>query len=413
MADSDFDRPLGLGRVRLSARRGMPYRLIAFSGLGLIAAGLFVFISSTGDPMGGEPYAIAAIHEEMPKPPQADGQAASKTPDPQATGTTLKRVTSAEDFEQQSGVKVMRAGASVPGALIITVPQDLGIHLPPAPDPRLVEKTRFGAIPRIGSDGSRPAEVYARPSVSAANLKTGAPRIALLIGGMGLDALATGNAIESLPGAVTLGFAPYGHDLERETARAREHGHETVLQLPMEPFDFPRINPGPHTLLTSANAAENTDHLHWLLSRFTGYAGVANFLGAKFTSDEQALLPVLREIAGRGLFYVDDGTSAQSLVTALAPELNLATGKTDVAFDGAEKQGTLETALLKLEARARDKGIAVGVASGLPLSDIDRIARFAQSLEAKGINLVPLSAALSKDALGGRDGTRPVVTREP
>ncbi len=54
---------------------------------------------------------------------------------------------------------------------------------------------------------------------------------------------------------------------------------------------------------------------------------------------------------------------------------------------------------------ARDKGTAVGVASGLPLANMDRIAHFAQSLEAKGINLVPLSAAI------GTDGARPVVTR--
>ncbi len=412
MVDSDFDKPLGLDRAPFSRRRNPPYRVIAFTGLGLVAAGLFAFISLTGDPMGGEPYAIAAIHEESPAASPASSQPANQAvtqvpSDPAATGSTLKQVTSAEDIEQQSGVKVMRAGASAPGALIITVPQDLGIRLAPAPDPRLVEKTRFGPIPRIGSDGSRPSEIYARPLVTASSLKTGAPRIALLIGGMGLDATATESAIEALPGAVTLGFAPYGHDLEREAVRAREHGHETVLQLPMEPFDYPQNNPGPHTLLTSASAAENTDHLHWLMSRFTGYAGVANFLGAKFTSDDQALTPVLREIAGRGLYYADDGTSAQNLVPTLAQGLDLSTGKTDVVLDGTARMGALEAALLKLEARARDKGIAVGVASGLPLSNIDRIARFAQSLEAKGIALVPLSAVL------GKDGARPVVTREP
>jgi len=48
------------------------------------------------------------------------------------------------------------------------------------------------------------------------------------------------------------------------------------------------------------------------MSRFSGYAGVANFLGGKFTADERALTPVLREIAARGLFYVDDGTSARA-----------------------------------------------------------------------------------------------------
>ncbi len=294
-----------------------------------------------------------------------------------------------------------------PGALIITVPPDLGIRLTPAPDPRLVEKTRFGLIPRIGGDGARPAEIYARPVVTSPALKAGAPRIALLIGGMGLDAPATEAAIEALPGAVTLGFAPYGRELERQAARARDHGHEIVLQLPMEPFDYPKTNPGPHTLLTSASADDNREDLHWLMSRFTGYAGVANFLGAKLTADAEALTPLLRDIAGRGLYYADDGTSAQSLVPALAPGLDLAATQVDVVFDASPKPGALEAALLKLEAKARDKGIAVGVASGLPSFDLDRIARFAQALEARGITLVPLSAAF------GKDRARPLVKREP
>ncbi len=164
MVDSDFDRPLGLDRTTLSARRALPYRTIAFAGLGLIGLGLFTFISLTGDPMGGEPYAIATIQaEKLPDRP-ADGQAAAsaQTP-PDVTGALSKRVTSAEELEQRSGVKVTRAGAAAPGALIIAVTPDLGIRLTPAPDPRLVEKTRFGLIPRIGSDGARPAEIYARP----------------------------------------------------------------------------------------------------------------------------------------------------------------------------------------------------------------------------------------------------------
>ncbi len=311
------------------------------------------------------------------------------------------------ELEQRSGVKVTRGSAAPPGALIITVPPDLGIHLTPAPDPRLLEKTRFGPIPRIGADGARPADVYARPMMTEPSLKTGAPRIALLIGGMGLDPQATEAAIAALPGAVTLGFAPYGRELERQVANARDHGHEVVLQLPMEPFDYPKTNPGPHTLLASASPEESADDLHWLMSRFTGYAGVANFLGAKFTADSNALTPLLREIAGRGLYYADDATSAQSLVPALAPGLDLSASQADVIFEASPKAGGLEANLLKLEAKARDKGIAVGVASGLPSFELDRIGRFAQSLEGRGIALVPLSAAF------GKTGARPLVKREP
>jgi polysaccharide deacetylase 2 family uncharacterized protein YibQ len=414
MADSDFDKPLGIGRAPRPFRRYVSFRIVVLGGLAAIATGVFAFITLAGDPMGGEPYAVAKIIPEKPaeQPHSNPSTAAAQQLDPTATGSTLKRVTSAEEIEQQSGVKVMRQGSSAPGALIITVPPDLGIHLTPAPDPHLVEKTRFGSIPRIGNDGAKPLDIYARPVVSSPALKAGAPRIALLIGGMGLDATATENALNVLPGAITLGLAPYGRDIDRVAARAREHGHEIVLQLPMEPFDYPKSNPGPHTLLTTETAAENMEDLHWLMSRFSGYAGVANFLGAKFTADDNALKPILREIAARGLYYADDGTSAQSLAATLAPGINLAAAQADISFDASLKPGTLEAALIKLEARARDKGLAVGVASGLPSGDIDRIAHFAQALEAKGINLVPLSAVASKDAIGN-DGAKPVVTREP
>jgi uncharacterized protein len=224
-------------------------------------------------------------------------------------------------------------------------------------------------------------------------LTQGSPRIALLVGGMGLAPRATESAIANLPNAVTLGFAPYGTDLARETARAREAGHEVILQIPMEPFDFPRDNPGPHTLLAGAGKAANIDNLTWLMSRFTGYAGVTNFLGGKFTADAKALTPVLHEIAARGLFYVDDGTSAQSLAVTLAPSQALAAARADIVLDSTAEPEAIEAALARLEAIARDKGVAIGAASALPPS-IAIIGRFARALEGRGIALIPLSAAM-------------------
>ena len=296
----------------------------------------------------------------------------------------------AEAIERQSGVKILRpGGGTTPGALIIDVAKVLNMGRAGTPDPRLIEPTRYGPIPRIGADGARPSEIYARPAVSL----PGMPRIALLVGGLGLAPRATEAAIAGLPGAVTLGFAPYGAGLARQTTRAREAGHELVLELPMEPFDPPRDNPGPHTLAADAGDAGNSDNLTWLMSRFTGYAGVANFLGGKFTADEKALTPVLREIAGRGLFFMDDGSSARSLVMTLAPGHALAAARADIVLDSAAAPEAIETALAQLETIARDKGLAIGVASALPAS-VEMIGRFARALEARGIALVPLSAVM-------------------
>ena len=135
------------------------------------------------------------------------------------------------------------------------------------------------------------------------------------------------------------------------------------------------------------------------MSRFTGYAGVANFLGGKLTADAKALTPVLREIAARGLFYVDDGTSAQSLAMTLAPGQALSAARADVVLDSTAEPEAIEAALARLEARARDKGVAIGVASALPPS-IVIIGRFARALEGRGIALIPLSAAMPSQQPG-------------
>jgi polysaccharide deacetylase 2 family uncharacterized protein YibQ len=213
---------------------------------------------------------------------------------------------------------------------------------------------------------------------------------------MGLNAAATSAAAQSLPGAVTLGFAPYGQDLDAQVARARDEGHEVILQVPMEPFDKADI-PGPHTLLAGAEAGQNLEHLRWLMSRMTGYIGVANFLGAKFTGRAEDLSPVLRETGSRGLVYLDDGTSSQSLAVSLAPGVGATAARADVVIDATPKAEAIEAALNRLETIARSKGVAIGYAAGLP-GVTDPISRFARGLERRGIALVPLSAAVGRSA---------------
>src|SRR5262249_34357517 len=156
-------------------KRKPSFRLLALSTSVLVLVGLSAFLAKTGNRMGGEPFAVAAIEQRPAAPPSSTARSA----DAPAKSASSSEQVSATQIEAQSGVKVVRAGgASAPGALIIEVPQALGLHLTPAPDERLVEKSRYGLLPRIGADGARPADVYARPSLVPENLK-GAPRVAI------------------------------------------------------------------------------------------------------------------------------------------------------------------------------------------------------------------------------------------
>lgn len=382
-----------LGRDRARPKRRIPFRPLFIVVFGLAILSTFVLLRFLGNPSGGEPQAVAAIIPERLIAIETRPQKPNDAPGVEKPGHLM--IENAADLEQRSGVKVVRSGGgTAPAATIIEVPHALGVTLAPAPDPRLVERSRYGILPRIGADGSRPADVYARPLITGP-AKADAPRIAIVVGGLGLSPSATDSAIAGLPGVVTLGFAPYGGNLAAEVAAARAQGHEVILQLPMEPIDYPRTDPGPHTLLSSADAAQNADNLHWLMSRFTGYAGVANFLGAKLTADSAALSPILREIAQRGLIYVDDASSPQSQALNLAANFGLSAARADVIIDATP--GGIDAALVKLEAIARDKGVAIGMASAFPAS-LAKIGRFARAAEADGLVLIPLSAAVGKSA---------------
>ncbi len=375
----ELTKPLGVeGGGAWAAFRPSSAVLLGAAGLAaltLVLAGTAGLLTRR-PPAPPEPYAVVPITVRdtppVPSAPAAAFREATPAPD---TGR------SAGEVEQASGVSVHRPpGEPAPGSILIRVPDASG-KLAPAPDPRLVERTRFGPLPRIGPDGARPAQVYGRPAPA----KPG-PRIAVVLGGLGIGQSATADAIAKLPPGVTLAFAPYGSDLERTVARARDDGHEVMLQVPMEPFDYPDNDPGPHTLTARAKPQENIDRLHWVMGRFTGYTGVMTFMGAKLTADEAALAPILKEIAGRGLIVVDDGSSSRSTLKPGAGALRAA-----AVLDAVPRADAIDRELAKLEDLARERGSAVASASALPLT-VDRIARWSKTLEERGVQLVSASA---------------------
>jgi uncharacterized protein len=160
----------------------------------------------------------------------------------------------------------------------------------------------------------------------------------------------------------------------------------------MEPFNYPDNDSGPQTLLTTLSPEQNLERLYWLMSRFQGYVGITGAMGARFTASEQAFTPILRETAKRGLIY---GANPRSVAARIAGGNNLPFAKADMVLDSVPTPAEIDHALGRLEMTARERGIAVGMASALPVS-IERIAKWAKAAESRALQLVPITAAASK-----------------
>lgn len=388
-ASDDLTRPLGMSAAPARRWPRLPLGRIAAAASAVALLGLGGALAWLGDPHGGEPHAVVAIVPRAVVPEVRPSNPQIREVGPESASRT------ASEVETASGVSVVRPdGQAAPGAVVIRVPEG-PIRLNPAPDPRLVEKTRHGTLPRVGPDGARALSVYARPAAGAlANGTAPIGRVAILVGGLGISAATTAEAMAKLPAPVTLAFAPYGTGLDGTVAKARDKGHEVMLQVPMEPFDYPDNDPGPHTLTVKGKAQENADKLAWVLGRVSGYTGLVNFMGARLTSDEAALTPILREVGARGLGFLDDGSSSRSLVTEVGPRTQVPAARADIVLDASPRPDAIDEALSRLEEKARTGSVAVGTASALPMT-IDRIARWSRSLETRGILLVPVSSVLA------------------
>ncbi|QOZ50273.1 divergent polysaccharide deacetylase family protein [Bradyrhizobium sp. CCBAU 53338] len=394
----DLSAPLGQDKPRRKRRLRLPFTamqlLAVMLGLFLVAfAGFAIF---NKDPLGGEPMTRIAIRDPKAadeKPAAGHGQDAKQ----ESKHDTKEAPKQADD---QKTVTMIDGSTGARHDVVIGAgdPTDKGEAASAAPpvmagiDPKLLEKSRYGMIPAISGD-LKPFNVYAAEADRAKAAKM--PVVAIVIGGLGVGAAKTTDAIMKLPGAVTLAFTPYGSDPGKLAERARAQRHEIFLQIPMEPYDFPDNDPGPQTLLTSLTPDQNSDRLYWHLSRMQGYAGITNFMGARFIATEAAMQPIIREASKRGLGFFDDGTSPRSIAPQAAGSLAVPFGKGDIALDAVPTANEIDRALNKLESVARERGVAIGTASALPVS-IERVGAWIKTLSDRGILLVPLTTAMLK-----------------
>jgi polysaccharide deacetylase 2 family uncharacterized protein YibQ len=249
------------------------------------------------------------------------------------------------------------------------------------------DATGFG-LPRVARDGRAPMQVYAAPFDPA----TKAPRIAVIIAGVGLDETASEDAIRMLPASVTLAISPYAATPDAAAAAGRHAGHEYLVSIPMEPQGYAANDPGRRALLTSASPLENAQRLDWVLSRLSGYVGATGALGdmrgERFADIQEQMDPVLVVLADRGLLYVDPRQGAARLPYVWSRAV-------DVVIDDPPDAASIDARLADLEKRAHDTGVGLGLIGAIRPVTMDHFIAWVGNLEGRGYALAPVSAIVT------------------
>ena len=247
-----------------------------------------------------------------------------------------------------------------------------------ASTPVVMQSNPVGIVRTEDSNDRQPVNIYAKPF----NHKDIRPRIGIVVTGLGLSDAATEAAIQALPGGVTLAFAPYSAKLDSWIRLAHASGHEVLIDIPMEPNNFPPYDPGPQALLTSQHKRQSKS------ARFSSQSGnrVCRCNGFPWIPFHASRKHMLRSYAinQRGLLYFDSGSSPGSTAPSLAQDLKMPFSTATLMLDESASRQSIDRKFTELEKQAKSEKQAIGVASPYPVT-FEKISNWAIQLRARGL----------------------------
>lgn len=364
-----------------------PY-VAPLTALGTFALCLVTFLTLTGDPEAGSPSVRIKLDRE--KATSAHVNTYDSEPEQAFTLDALGMFpeATAEGFAD---------GYATPadGTAVITMPGDAGdaakprapksgvTPLPLAPINGMFQQSPGGPVPVIAANGMTASSAYARPFRS-----DGRPMVALIVGGLGLNPQTTREAIEALPPEVTLSFVPYTPGLQGWIDLARANGHEVIVEVPMQPINYPDNDPGPQTLMANARMEDLMARINWVMSRASGYFALSNYQGGAFFKDKAATGTFMQNLQARGVAFIDDG---QLRGTGGA----WGRASADRIIDSQINATAIAAQLGGLEQQAKQRGQALGTGLAFPVT-LAVALKWTRELDGKGLQLAPASAMLKQ-----------------
>jgi polysaccharide deacetylase 2 family uncharacterized protein YibQ len=238
--------------------------------------------------------------------------------------------------------------------------------------------------------GSRSEEPSERP----------APRLALVLFGFG-DDLDEARRVFDLPVPFAVALTPDAKTSSAMFRAAHRLGREIVLHIPLEPVNYPQLNPGPGTLLVTMKPDRATGTMRRWLDRSGPVVGVANHMGSLATQDMTLMGAVYRELRRRHLPFIHVQPAAGAVCRSLAAEMGVIYDEPDAVLDN-ETRATIAKALDRrwgeILEQARAGGHAVVWVRATPLSR-EWLKRATTVKRLEGVDLAPLSGVIRRPAV--------------
>jgi len=214
------------------------------------------------------------------------------------------------------------------------------------------------------------------------------PLVAIIIDDMGYDKKIA-KKFSQLNNGITFSILPHSPYQESVSRLAHKNGVSTMLHLPMEPFEYPQVDPGPGTLLTTMSPDQLIRTLKNNLAAVPNIKGVNNHMGSKMTAESSQLYQIFSILKKRNLFFIDSRTSVKTVCKPSARLFQIPFAQRDVFLDHLQEPDFIRKQIKELIRIAQRHGHAVGI--GHPHTTTYEILREMMPGLQKKVKLVPAS----------------------
>ena len=223
-------------------------------------------------------------------------------------------------------------------------------------------------------------------------------RLAVIVFGF-RESAAQADSFFALPAPFAVAIVPGAKEASAIFRAAHKRGREVVLHAPLEPINYPRIDPGPGTLLVTMKPTRIAGDVRRWLDQGRPVAAVANHMGSLATQDMTVMRAFYRELKRNNVPFLHVNPTAGSVCRALASDMGVIYEEPDVVIDTEARLGgaALERHWQEALEEARQRGTLTVMVRATPAT----YAWLARALEPKKlgeVSVVPVSALIHPTA---------------
>ncbi|MBT4289812.1 MAG: divergent polysaccharide deacetylase family protein [Deltaproteobacteria bacterium] len=214
-------------------------------------------------------------------------------------------------------------------------------------------------------------------------------KLAIIIDDIGYS-MKVVNKLIQLDYNLTFSILPNLINTEQSAELIKQRNRQILLHLPMQPKDWPKLNPGPGALYINDSTDDLIKKLEENIASVKYAVGANNHMGSAFTKDRNGLAVVMQVLSQHNLFFIDSKTAPGKTSYKAALQYQVPYLSRNIFLDNEQNESAITKQLNKAVNIAKRNGQAIVI--GHPyISTYKVLERHLPTIAKNGIKIVSAS----------------------